>query len=277
MKNYNPETIIKGYEQARKDAKEMVTYLDGIEEPAQLEEKNLPTLVSNLQISDSNVRKSYFDTAQIIGGTTATIIGASIGGSAYIGTLGSAGAGLAAACGAAPFIGFLAAPVIAVPLTLKLLKDVKIKKYIKDNQEGLNEEAKAINKHKNRLLEWLQDIQKQSIELENEIKDKVSKQYVDFRDKAKKTSRDIAIQLDDCIHVDVNRRIHQYNEVILNQYRLQKELEENVDVLFKQYNQLLDEKKKCEKEIECIMRILNAMGCPEAVLNQALAEKEEKV
>ena len=74
--------------------------------------------------------------------------------------------------------------------------------------------------------------------------------------------------------MNTNKRIFQYNEVILKQYRLQKDLEEKVDFLFNEYNKLLNQKQELEKQMNCLIKLLNAIGCPESVINQALNEGE---
>lgn len=62
-----------------------------------------------------------------------------------------------------------------------------------------------------------------------------------------------------------------YNEIILKQYRLQRELEDKIDFLYSEYDELLKEKTELEIKIGILLQLLNTMGCPEAVINQALA------
>ena len=50
-----------------------------------------------------------------------------------------------------------------------------------------------------------------------------------------------------------------YNEVILKQYKLQKDLEENVDFLFDAYNKMHAEKQELERQINCLVKLLNAI------------------
>ncbi len=273
----NADAIINGYEQASKDAKEIVRYLNNINDPSELDEKKLPSLVKNLENTSSAVSQTYIATAQIVGGGVASVIGASLASSAFAGGLGMAAmGGLGAAgivgIGAMPFLGALAIPIITVPLAIKLMKDAKVKKYIKAKRTDMKNDAKDMERQRNRLQGWLKALQDRAAKLDEIITQNIENKYSDFKEKAKKLAKDISIQIDDCINADTNMRILQYNEVILNQYRLQKELEEKVEFLFDEYNKLLKQKKEIERQVECLIKLLNAMGCPEAVINQALSE-----
>lgn len=277
MKNDNKaETIINGYEQANKDAKEVLQYLEKIDDPSQMEESQLPSIVRNLEKVDSKVSKSYIGTASIMGGAVAFAVGTSISSSAFAGGLGMAalgGAGLAgagAAAAAVPFLGGFVVPAIAVSVSTKLFSDIKIKKYLNDNKETMKKNKAKMDKQRNRLLTWLKTLQERGAKLDTEINEKINKKFSEFKKKSKKMAKDISIQIDDCLNMDTNKRILQYNEVILKQYRLQKDLEEKVEFLFDEYNELLKEKKELERQVNCIIKLLNAMGCPESVINQAL-------
>ena len=277
MKNDNKaETIINGYEQANKDAKEVLQYLEKIDDPSQMEESQLPSIVRNLEKVDSKVSKSYIGTASVMGGAVAFAVGTSISSSAFAGGLGMAalgGAGLAgagAAAAAVPFLGGFVVPAIAVSVSTKLFSDIKIKKYLNDNKETMKKNKAKMDKQRNRLLTWLKTLQERGAKLDTEINEEINKKFSEFKKKSKKMAKDISIQIDDCLNMDTNKRILQYNEVILKQYRLQKDLEEKVEFLFDEYNELLKEKKELERQVNCIIKLLNAMGCPESVINQAL-------
>lgn len=272
----NAETVITGYEQASKDAKEMLRYLSTIKDPSELETNQLPSLVKNLENTNSAVSQKYISTAQIVGGGVASAVGVSLSSSAFAGGLGMAamgGLGVAgiAGVGAVPILGWFAIPVIAIPLAMKLMNDAKVKKYIKANKADMQKDAKDMERQRNRLLGWLKTLQDRAAELDEKIAQSIESKYSDFKKKAKKLAKDVSIQIDDCLNADTNKRILQYNEVILNQYRLQKELEEKVEFLFDEYNEMLKQKKELERQVECLIKLLNAMGCPEAVINQALS------
>ena len=268
----NADTIIKGYKQANEDANEVLMYLETIDDPSQMDDIKLPSIVKNLENTESSVTKAYIGTASIVGGTVAATIATSISSSAFTGVLGMTALGGAGIAGmAAPFLGWFALPIIAVPVYVKLLNDVKIKKYINSNKETMKKNKVKMEKEKKRLLEWLAELQERGEKIDNKITDRIKEKFTEFKNKTKNMAKDIAIQIDDCLNFDTNKRILQYNEVILNQYRLQKELEEKVDFLFVEYNKLLDEKKEIERQVNCLIKLLNAMGCPEAVINQALS------
>ena len=268
--NSNPsaQTLINGYEQANKDAKEMLLFLQNIDDPSQLHEENLPSLVRDLENENSVASQTYISTAAIVGGSVASTVGASIAsgtmggmGLAAVGGIGVAGLGMAFP---------LLIPILAIPLSMKLLSDAKVKKYIKSNESTLKKNKSEMDKERNRLLQWLKKLQDRGSELEKEINEKINEKYAEFKVKAKRLAKDVSVQIDDCINTDTNKRIFQYNEVILNQYKLQKELEDKVEFLFDEYNALLNEKKELERQINCLIKLLNAMGCSESVINQAL-------
>lgn len=266
--NHDAETIINGYEQANKDAKEMLLFLKNIKDPSQLEEKDLPSLVHNLENADSSASQAYIGTASIVGGAVASTVGGSLASSTFTGGLGMTALGGIGEIGVG-MASFLI-PVIALPYSINLLSDAKIKQYIKNNKDTMKKNKSEMDREKNRLLKWLKELQERGAKLEKEIGEKIKEKYSDFKDRAKKLAKDVSIQIDDCMNTDINKRILQYNEVILNQYRLQKELEDKVEFLFNEYNKLLKEKKELARQVACLIKLLNAMGCPEAVINQAL-------
>ena len=260
------QTVITGYEQANKDAEEMLFFLQHIDNPSQLSEVILPSLVRNLENDKSPVAQIYINAASIMGGAVASTVGASLA-SIAVGRMGLMAIGGIGVGMAFPFF----IPVLAIPLSLKLLSDAKIKRYIKDHESTLKKNQAEMGKARNRLLQWLKDLQNRGASLEKEINEKIREKYADFKSKANSFSKDVSIQIDDCLNADTNKRILQYNEVILNQYRLQKELEEKVEFLFEEYNALLQEKKELDRQISCLIKLLNAMGCTESIINQAIS------
>ncbi len=261
------QTVIDGYEQANKDAKEILLFLQHIDDPSQLNEENLPSLVRNLENKNSVVSQTYINTAAIVGGAVASTVGASIASSA-MGSIGIAAVGIGGIGLFAVFPALI--PILAIPLSMKLLSNAKIKKYINSNESTMKKNKSEMDKERNKLLKWLKDLQDRGVAIEKEINTRINEKYSDFKENAKKLAENVFIQIDDCLNADTNKRIHQYNEVILNQYKLQKDLEDNVEFLFDKYNELLNEKKELERQINCLIKLLNAMGCSESVINQAL-------
>ena len=271
----NSETIIVAYKQANADASEILTYLDAISNPGELKEASLPSLVRNLESKDSTVATKYINCASIVGGTVATAVGTSVttgiltSGMAAGGAMAVGGIGL----GMIPGLSILTIPVLALPLAIKLLADAKVKRYVKENQASMKQKKTKLQKSKEKLINWLNDLQHRAAELDEKMHEEINKKFAEYKEKTKKLAQDVSIQIDDCLNVNTNKRILQYNEVILKQYKLQKDLEEKVDFLFDEYNKLLTERQELERQINCLVKILNAMGCPESVINQALNEE----
>ena len=128
------QTVIDGYEQANKDAEEMLLFLKHIDDPSQLSEATLPSLVRNLENKKSTASQTYINTAAIMGGSVASAVSASLASSA----VGEMGMGLAAVGGIGGIgLGMafpLLIPILAIPLSIKLLNDAKIKEYIKKHK-----------------------------------------------------------------------------------------------------------------------------------------------
>jgi len=270
------EIIISTYKQANKDAGELLKYIDSISSPEELVEPNLPALVTKLQDKESSIARTYIEGASILGGSVAVAIGTSITsgmlaksvlttGTAM--TLGGLGMSI-------PGLNLITIPVLALPLLTKLLKDSKIKKYIKENEEDLKKKKDAMQRSKEKLTSWLNKLLKQTAEIDNKLREEIKVKFSEYKEKTKKIAKDVSIQIDDCLNANTNKRILQYNEVILNQYKLQKDLEEKVDFLFTEYNNLLSQKQELERQVNCLIKLLTAMGCPESVINQALNESE---
>lgn len=226
-----------------------------ISNPSELKEASLPSLVRNLESKDSAVTTKYINCASIVGGTVAATVGSSVttgiltGGMATGGVMAVGGIGLRMVLG----LNILAIPVLALPLTLKLLADAKVKRYVKENKASIKQKKTELQKKKEKLIEWLNDLQHRITELDEKMRKNVSEKFVEYKEKTKRFAKDVSIQIDNCLNVNTNKRILQYNEVILKQYKLQKDLEEKVDFLFDEYNKLLDEKQELERQINCFL------------------------
>lgn len=260
--------IMEAYEQANSDAIEILSYVESISKPVDLKESSLPSLVKNLENQESEVVKKYTNFATIAGGTVATVVGASI----TVGMLSGGGISIGAMSVGAliPGLNILTIPVVAFSLVFKFFNTLDVKKYKKNNQGLMKQRKEKLEKYKEKLTDWLTDLQQRMEKLDEVMRKEVSDKFSGYKEKTKKLSQDISIQIDDCINTNTNKRILLYNEVILNQYKLQRDLEEKVDFLFDEYNKVQDEKDKLKEQIICLVKLLNAMNCPEAVINQAL-------
>ena len=117
------QTVIDGYEHANKDAKEILLFLQHIDDPSQLNEENLLSLVRNLENKNSVVSQTYINTAAIVGGSVASTVGASIASSA-MGSIGIAAVGIGGIRLFAVFRALI--PILAIPLSIKMLSEAKI-------------------------------------------------------------------------------------------------------------------------------------------------------
>ena len=270
------EIIISTYKQANKDAGELLKYIDSISSPEDLIEPNLPDLVTKLQDKESSITRTYIEGASILGGSVAVAVGTSITSGILAKSVLSTGTAIALrGIGlAVPGLNLITIPAIALPFLIELLKDSKIKKYIKENKTDLKNKKDAMQKSKEKLTDWLNNLLKQTAEIDNKLREEIKVKFSEYKEKTKKIAKDVSIQIDDCLNANTNKRILQYNEIILNQYKLQKDLEEKVDFLFTEYNNLLSQKQELERQVNCLFKLLTAMGCPESVINQALNESE---
>ena len=270
------DIIISTYNQANQDANELLKYIESISTPGELDESKFPSLVRHLENKDSDIARIYIDGAAIMGGNVAVAIGTSItagllsqslmvGGAMAIGKIGLS---------MIPGLNLFTIPVLALPIAIKTLSDSKIKKYVKENKKGLEKNKEQIAKGKEKLFAWLNKLQVKTTEIDEKLRKEIKEKFNDYKEKTKKFAKDVSIQIDDCINANTNKRILQYNEVILNQYKLQRELEEKVDFLFDEYNKLLIEKQELERQVNCLLKLLTSLGCPESVINQALNGSE---
>lgn len=269
------EAILEAYQQADDDATEILSYINSISKPVELKESSLPSLVKNLENKESDVTKKYMSYASIVGGTVAAAVGTSVttgmfsSGLATGGTMAVGGLGLGMITG----LNILSIPALALPLALKMLRNAKVKRYQKDNQESMRQKKKKLEEGKKKLTIWVSNLQQRVTELDEIMHKDMSNKFTEYKEKTKKFAQDISIQIDDFLNVDVNKRILKYNEVILKQYKLQKDLEEKVDFLFDAYNKMYAKKQELERQINCLVKLLNAINCPASVINKALNEE----
>ena len=280
----NADILITAYKRAETDADELIRYLDGIASVDDISEEKLPTLVKDLQNQKSAKTQEYLACASIVGGGVATSVGTTLacgalteGVSAYgvsTTTLALASAyGAYASIGAAiPVLGWLVLPAVSIPMILKVISDSKIKKYRKENKDKFKQKQKRIEAFRNRIQNFVNEIQNQLNNVNAKLKDELDKKIKEYQEKTKNLIKEIALEIDDIVNVGANERILKYNEIILKQYKLQKELENKLEYLYTEYDKLLKEKVELEKKMGILVQLLNTMGCPESVINQALSE-----
>ena len=276
----NADVLIAAYKRAEDDADELIRYLDEISFVDEISEEKLPELVTELQDQKSPKTQVYLACASLVGGGVATSVGTTLacgaltkyGVSATTLALAST-YGVYAGIGVAiPVLGWLALPVVSIRMILKLVNDSKIKKYRKGNKEKLKKKQKRIEAFRKKIQGFVDEIQIRLNNVDTKLKEELGKKLKEYQEKAKKIAKEIAIEIDDIVNTGVNERILKYNEIILKQYRLQKELDDKLDYLYSEYDKLLSEKAELEKKIGILVQLLNTMGCPESVINQALSE-----
>lgn len=279
----NAEILISAYKRADADANELLSKLDKINSIDDIKQDNLPGLVYELQDQKSFKTQDYLACAAITGGGVATAVGTTLAcgaltAGAYgvtattVGIASTYGA-LASGVGAAiPGIGFLALPIISIPMIIKLINESKVKKYRKDNISEFQNKKSRMEKARGKLQTFIDEIQKKLHDIDVKLQEELGKKIKEYQEKAKKLAKEVAIEIDDIVNAGANERIMKYNEIILKQYKLQKELEDKLDYLYSEYDKLLKEKTELERKIGILMQLLNTMGCPEAVINQALSE-----
>ncbi|MCR4865396.1 MAG: hypothetical protein K5921_00560 [Lachnospiraceae bacterium] len=267
---YDDQKIIEGFKKANNDMKDMVIYLKDIDDPSQLKPEDFPSSVRECQDPNSKSSNIYKDMLVSAGADavfdvfTYTMSGA-------LTTIGESAIG----AGVLPMIGVMAIPVAlcaAVPLSSKLIKSIKVKKYVKANKAEMKKNRTELESQKSKLEQWFEDLRKKAASLDAEMEENRKRLFEEFKTKAKKMADDIAIKIDDCMNVDTNKRIQEYQEVILKQYQMQKMLEDKVDYLFVDYEELREKKKELDREVDCLIRILNTLQVPEYVINHALSE-----
>ncbi len=265
----NSEKILEAYEQANEDASEILSYINSISNPRELMYSSLPSLVKNLESKNSQVASKYIDCAAIVGGPVAAIVNRSITAGELITYKSAVSGGI---LGALAVSGMFFWPVsfLTIPTAITLIVSPKIKKYIKDNQIKMKQKMTELQKAKEKLNSWFNDLQDNMKDIDEKMREEMHEKFVEYKDKTKELAKDISIKINDCVNTNTNKRIMQYNEVILKQYALQKDLEDKVDFMFDKYNELLNEKQELEEQISRLISLLNALGCAESVINHAL-------
>lgn len=284
MGSNNADVLIAAYRRAELDTDDLLKQLDRIKTIDDIKEDNIPGLVYELQDQKSNKTQAYLACASITGGGVATAVGTTLacgalttgatayGVSATTVALASTYGAYAGIGGAIPVIGWLTLPIVSIPMILKLINDGKVKKYRKEHKDNLHNKKKKIESCRKKMQSFIEEIQKKLQNIDLKLREELGKKIKEYQEKAKKLAKEVAIEIDDLVNVGANERIQKYNEIILKQYRLQKELEDKLDYLYSEYDKLIKEKAELERKVGTLMQLLNTMGCPEAVINQALSE-----
>lgn len=275
--------LISSCMSAEDDADELIRYIDTLNSVDDIDENNLPKLVYELQDKSSSKTQTYIECASVIGGGVASSIGTTLACGALTAgltksmtattiALGSTYGAFAGIGGAIPVLNWLVLPVVSATVILKLIKDSKLKRFKKKEADKLQTKKKGLERGREKLQKFIDKILHELNVVEEKIKSELEKSINEYREKAKKLSETVRYEIENLASGNANERIQKYNAIILNQYKLQRELEEKLDFLYSEYDKLLKEKAELERKLSILMQLLNTMGCPESVINQALAK-----
>ena len=76
-------------------------------------------------------------------------------------------------------------PALALPLALKMLRNAKVKRYQKDNQESMRQKKK-LGEGKKKLTVWISKLQQRVTELDEIIHKDMSNKFTEYKEKTKK-------------------------------------------------------------------------------------------
>lgn len=178
------EAILEAYQQADDDATEILSYINSISKPVELKESSLPSLVKNLENKESDVTKKYMSYASIVEGTVAAAVGTSVttgmfsSGLATGGTMAVGGLGLGMITG----LNIVSIPALALPLALKMLRNAKVKRYQKDNQESMRQKKKKLEEGKKKLTIWISNLQQRVTELDEIMHKDMSNKFTEYKE-----------------------------------------------------------------------------------------------
>lgn len=178
------EAILEAYQQADDDATEILSYINSISKPVELKESSLPSLVKNLENKESDVTKKYMSYASIVGGTVAAAVGTSVTTGMFSSGLATGGAMAVGGLGLGMITGLniVSIPALALPLALKMLRNAKVKRYQKDNQESMRQKKKKLEEGKKKLTIWISNLQQRVTELDEIMHKDMSNKFTEYKE-----------------------------------------------------------------------------------------------
>lgn len=120
--------------------------------------------------------------------TVAAAVGTSVttgmfsSGLATGGTMVVGGLGLGMIAG----LNIVSIPALALPLALKMLRNAKVKRYQKDNQESMRQKKKKLEEGKKKLTIWNSNLQQRVTELDEIMLKDVSNKFTEYKENTKK-------------------------------------------------------------------------------------------
>lgn len=205
----------------------------------------LPTEAKKRYTNFISTNKETIATVTSLNIGTAAISGVGLGlrGIAGVGGLGFAGVG-------ALGFGFLNPGILGAVIGFAAYRQGK--KFLERNRK-----AKDYEEVQHQLTLLQAHCQTESTTLKEILQENCKQLGTLFNTKLKKAmeitkenSKKIAIQIDDAMNTDVNKRIMQYQEIALNQYKNQALLQENINQIIEAYNNLVKENERLVSQIQ---------------------------
>ena len=183
-----------------------------------------------------NAPRSIAASKKIIATSISSVAGAGLVGglaASAVGTGIATGGGALATSAFGLTIGGVALTPIAPLLTPVLLggaigASLVGKNYLKKRKNEINQHKSDVDqcidllkeKYENNSLNALKNVEKYQTTIDKVIKD--------FKEKVKEVGKKAAITLDDALNINVNKRIKEYQEIVLKQYERQNELDKKL-------------------------------------------------
>lgn len=73
-------------------------------------------------------------------------------------------------------------PALALPLALKMLRNAKVKRYQKDNQESMRQKKKKLEEGKKKLTIWVSNLQQRVTELDEIMHKDMSNKFTEYKE-----------------------------------------------------------------------------------------------
>ena len=193
------------------------------------------------------------------------------GAGALAGGLGALGAGASITGAAGLITGSFFPPLLPIVL-VSGIAGLITKKLI--NRKDIERASKNIKESREKLCKILANKLDSYSRTQEQFDEVMKKKAEVFSKKFKDTSTKVAIILDDLAHNNVNKRIQQYNQIVLDQYNNQAELANEYKEILKEYNKLLEENEKLKKEVEKLQRMISGVDVQNSYISGALAKAE---
>lgn len=159
--------------------------------------------------------------------------------------------------GIGPIIGTLGVGMLAAGSTSYFKNKDK-----KEQKEKLQKEQKEkLQKIIEKSLAGAQQCGEKIVVNNQTIKNILSEQLKRTSEYLAQTSKKVLINIDDALNSDVNLRIMQYQEIVVQQYNSQNEIRKMFNELSEAYNKLVAENEKLSEQIAAYEATMKICGC----------------